>query len=230
MRDNTPDAIRSIPISLTQMQIVRVICDSFAVNGSFSLLLALADPGHELRLPTLAASPAYNAHGISQSLLRGLLILSTFNKRPEQTLKQIADDIEAESSVVRRYLMALITLEMVSQEQPQRPYRVIGCDPRSRYGLLPMLFAFAKPERETWLVDTLNASRRAPKNRGTLGSRALIRGIAVLSTFGAQPIQSRDNVAKRLSEKPSTIAFCLQTLTAVGLLEYELKRYRLAKI
>ena len=223
--NNSLQANSAVSITLTPMQIARVVCDADPENNLLSVLLALMDPRHGLHLTTLAASPTYNTPGISRALLHGLLVLSAFNGRPEQTLKQIADRIEMPMPLVRNYLMTLIMLEIVSQEKAKRPYRLIGRDPESGYGLLPVLFAFTKPNREVWLVKKLETNRKTPRM-----SLALIRGLAVLGTFGARPIQSRVHVAARLGEHQSTIVVYLKTLTAIGLLEYEHKRYRLAQI
>jgi IclR helix-turn-helix domain len=223
--NDRPQTDPSVSITLTTMQIARVVCDTDPRKRLLSVLLALMDPRYELRLTTLAASPTYNTPGVSRALLHGFLVLSTFNGRPEQTLTQIANRVEMSMSLVRNYLMTLIMLKIVSQEEAQRPYRLIGCDPESRYGLLPMLLAVTKPDREVWVVQKLQANRKTP--RISLG---FIRGIAVLSTFGARPTQRTVDVATRLEDHQSTISVYLQTLTAIGLLEYELKRYRLANI
>jgi hypothetical protein len=132
---------QDIAIALSQAQIEQVIRSAGqARNGmTSSLLVAALDNAHgttngdqeptgSLRDATqLALSDALCDPQLSQSLLRGLAILSCFGpERPWRAIIDLAKELEMSPSTTHRYVKTLRAVGLLEQNPTTREYRPVA--------------------------------------------------------------------------------------------------------
>lgn len=130
-----------IAIALSQAQIEQVIRSAGqARNGTMSsLLVAALDNAHNthaedrmdrgsLRDATqLALSDALCDPQLSQSLLRGLAILSCFGpERPWRAIIDLAKELDMSPSTTHRYVKTLRAVGLLEQNPTTREYRPVA--------------------------------------------------------------------------------------------------------
>jgi DNA-binding MarR family transcriptional regulator len=214
--NDSPQANPSVSITLTPMQIARVVCHALPRNGLLLLLFALIDPHCELLFTTLAEDMSYKDHKISQSFIQGLLVLSSFNGNTYQSLRGITSRLAMKKETVHRHLKTLTMLKVLGRGDIRGTYHLISFDSVSGHGLLPLLFAFIDPERERSLIKLGADLSHQDHLRISL---SLIQGLTVLSTFSTASEQGVVAIATRLGRPTSTIFRYLNTLRAIGFLD-----------
>lgn len=130
---------QDIAIALSQAQIEQVIRSAgLARNGTMSsLLIAALDNGYEHNgdgprgllhdAAQLALSGALNDPQLSQSLLRGLAILSCFGpERPWRAIIDLAKELEMSPSTTHRYVKTLRVIGLLEQNPTTREYRPVA--------------------------------------------------------------------------------------------------------
>jgi hypothetical protein len=132
---------QDIAIALSQAQIEQVIRSAgLARNGTMSSLLVAAldnvhyesngDRGARSALHDAAQLALSNALGdpqLSQSLLRGLAILSCFGpERPWRAIIDLAKELEMSPSTTHRYVKTLRAVGLLEQNPTTREYRPIA--------------------------------------------------------------------------------------------------------
>jgi hypothetical protein len=131
---------RDIAIALSQAQIEQVIRSAgMARNGTMSsLLIAALDNAHYEHngdgprsslhdAAQLALSDALNDSQLSQSLLRGLAILSCFGpERPWRAIIDLAKELEMSPSTTHRYVKTLRAIGLLEQNPTTREYRPVA--------------------------------------------------------------------------------------------------------
>lgn len=131
---------RDIAIALSQAQIEQVIRSAgLARNGTMSsLLIAALDNAHYEHsgdgprsslhdAAQLALSDAINDPQLSQSLLRGLAILSCFGpERPWRAIIDLAKELEMSPSTTHRYVKTLRAIGLLEQNPTTREYRPVA--------------------------------------------------------------------------------------------------------
>jgi len=129
---------QDIAIALSPAQIEQVIRSAgYASNGTVSSLLAAAldnahsEPdGHEARsalheATQLAMTSALGDPQLSQSLLRGLAILSCFGpERPWRAIIDLAKKLDMSPSTTHRYVKTLRAVGLLEQNPATREYRL----------------------------------------------------------------------------------------------------------
>lgn len=131
---------QDIAILLSQAQVEQVIRSAGLVrNGTMSSLLIAAldnahyeSDGNEVRsslrdAAQLALSEALSDPQLSQSLLRGLAILSCFG--PERSWRAIIDlakELEMSPSTTHRYVKTLRAIGLLEQNPTTREYRPVA--------------------------------------------------------------------------------------------------------
>jgi IclR helix-turn-helix domain len=139
MRVMTQD--QDIAIALSPMQIEQVIRSAGQARGGVvsSLLIAALDNAH--RSPKddgeannslhdatqLALADALNDPQLSQSLLRGLSILSCYGpERPWRAIIDLAKELNMSPSTTHRYVKTLRAVGLLEQNPMTREYRPIA--------------------------------------------------------------------------------------------------------
>lgn len=131
---------QDIAIALSRAQIEQVIRSAgYASNGTVSsLLVAALDNAHSapegdrgngsLHSATqLALSSALGDPQLSQSLLRGLAILSCFGpERPWRAVIDLAKELEMSPSTTHRYVKTLRAIGLLEQNPTTRAYRPVA--------------------------------------------------------------------------------------------------------
>jgi hypothetical protein len=131
---------QDIAIALSPMQIEQVIRSAGqAKNGTVSsLLIAALDnahsaPGdHQMRRSLhqetqLALSDALGDPQLSQSLLRGLAILSCYGpERPWRAIIDLAKELSMSPSTTHRYVKTLRAVGLLEQNPTTREYRPVA--------------------------------------------------------------------------------------------------------
>jgi hypothetical protein len=131
---------QGIAIALSPAQIEQVIRSAgYANNGTVSSLLVAAldnahstpegDPAHSsLHDATqLALTSALKDPQLSQSLLRGLAILSCFGaERPWRAIVDLAKELEMSPSTTHRYVKTLRAIGLLEQDPTTREYRPVA--------------------------------------------------------------------------------------------------------
>jgi len=131
---------QGIAIALSPAQIEQVIRSAgYASNGTVSSLLVAAldnahstperDPAHSsLHDATqLALTTALKDPQLSQSLLRGLAILSCFGaERPWRAIVDLAKELEMSPSTTHRYVKTLRAVGLLEQDPTTREYRPVA--------------------------------------------------------------------------------------------------------
>jgi hypothetical protein len=131
---------QDIAIALSPAQIEQVIRSAgYASNGTVStLLVAALDNAHlapdgdrgngSLHDATqLALSSALGDPQLSQSLLRGLAILSCFGpERPWRAIIDLAKELEMSPSTTHRYVKTLRAVGLLEQNPTTREYRPVA--------------------------------------------------------------------------------------------------------
>jgi hypothetical protein len=131
---------RDIAIALSQAQVEQVIRSAgLARNGTMSsLLVAALDNAHYEHngdgphsslhdAAQLALSDALNDPQLSQSLLRGLAILSCFGpERPWRAIIDLAKELEMSPSTTHRYVKTLRAIGLLEQNPTTREYRPVA--------------------------------------------------------------------------------------------------------
>lgn len=131
---------QDIAIALSQAQVEQVIRSAgLARNGTMSsLLIAALDNAHyeqNVDRPNgslhdaaqLALSDALNDPQLSQSLLRGLAILSCFGpERPWRAIIDLAKELEMSPSTTHRYVKTLRAIGLLEQNPTTREYRPVA--------------------------------------------------------------------------------------------------------
>ncbi len=131
---------QDIAISLSPAQIEQVIRSAgYTSNGTVSsLLVAALDNAHatpygdqahgSLHDATqLALSSALADPQLSQSLLRGLAILSCFGpERPWRAIIDLAKELEMSPSTTHRYVKTLRAVGLLEQNPTTREYRPVA--------------------------------------------------------------------------------------------------------
>lgn len=130
---------QEIAIALSSAQVEQVIRAAGSANGgvSSSLLVAALDNAHvssngnshgSLHEATqLALAQALNDPQLSQSLLRGLAILSCYGpERPWRAIVDLARELEMSPSTTHRYVKTLRTVGLLEQHPGTREYRPIA--------------------------------------------------------------------------------------------------------
>ena len=132
---------QDIAIALSQAQIEQVIRSAGqARNGTMSsLLVAALDNAHSTPEETrgarsslhaatqLALSDALSDPQLSQSLLRGLAILSCFGpERPWRAVIDLAKELEMSPSTTHRYVKTLRAVGLLEQNPMTREYRPVA--------------------------------------------------------------------------------------------------------
>jgi DNA-binding MarR family transcriptional regulator len=132
---------QDISIALSPVQIEQVIRSAGQTrNGAVSnLLIAALDnahrstdaehqPGRPLREATqLALSDALNDPQLSQSLLRGLSILSCYGpERPWRAIIDLAKELDMSPSTTHRYVKTLRAVGLLEQNPMTREYRPVA--------------------------------------------------------------------------------------------------------
>jgi IclR helix-turn-helix domain len=130
-----------IAITLSPTQVEQVIRSAgYASNGMMSSLLIVAlDNGHavangdngnhrSLKEETqLALTNALCDPQLSQSLLRGLAILSRFGpERPWRAIIDLARDLDMSPSTTHRYVKTLRAVGLLEQNNTTREYRPVA--------------------------------------------------------------------------------------------------------
>jgi hypothetical protein len=133
---------QGIAIALSQAQIEQVIRSAGqARNGTMSsLLVAALDNAHSAPggdrgthssslhdATQLALSDALSDPQLSQSLLRGLAILSCFGpERPWRAIIDLAKELEMSPSTTHRYVKTLRAVGLLEQNPATREYRPVA--------------------------------------------------------------------------------------------------------
>ncbi|HTB50861.1 MAG TPA: helix-turn-helix domain-containing protein [Solirubrobacteraceae bacterium] len=132
---------QSIAIALSPAQIEQVIRSAgHAGNGTVSRLLvaaldnAHAEPngdhhvGRSLHEETkLALSGALDDPHLSQSLLRGLAVLSSYGpERPWRAISDLAKELNMSPSTTHRYVKTLRAVGLLEQNPTTREYRPVA--------------------------------------------------------------------------------------------------------
>lgn len=131
---------QDIAIALSQAQVEQVIRSAgLARNGTMSsLLIAALDNAHYEQngegshsslhdAAQLALSDAQNDPQLSQSLLRGLAILSCFGpQRPWRAIIDLAKELEMSPSTTHRYVKTLRAIGLLEQNPTTREYRPVA--------------------------------------------------------------------------------------------------------
>ncbi len=132
---------QDIAIALSQAQIEQVIRSAGLVsNGTMSSLLVAAldnahrapNGGREVRgslhdATQLALADALSDPQLSQSLLRGLAILSCFGpERPWRAIIDLAKELEMSPSTTHRYVKTLRAVGLLEQNPTTREYRPVA--------------------------------------------------------------------------------------------------------
>jgi hypothetical protein len=131
---------QDIAIALSPAQIEQVIRSAgLARNGTMSsLLIAALDNTHSEHngdrsrsslheAAQLALSDALNDPQLSQSLLRGLAILSCFGpERPWRAIIDLANELGMSPSTTHRYVKTLRTIGLLEQNPTTREYRPVA--------------------------------------------------------------------------------------------------------
>lgn len=131
---------QDIAIALSQAQVEQVIRSAgLARNGTMSsLLIAALDNAHYEQnggephsslhdAAQLALSDALNDPQLSQSLLRGLAILSCFGpERPWRAIIDLAKELEMSPSTTHRYVKTLRAIGLLEQNPTTREYRPVA--------------------------------------------------------------------------------------------------------
>lgn len=131
---------KEIAIALSPAQVEQVIRAAGSANGSAasSLLVAALDnahaspsgrdrrgPLHEAAQRALAR--ALNDPQLSQSLLRGLAILSCYGpERPWRAIIDLAKELEMSPSTTHRYVKTLRAVGLLEQHPTTREYRPVA--------------------------------------------------------------------------------------------------------
>jgi hypothetical protein len=132
---------REIAIALSPAQVEQVLRAAGSANGgaASSLLVVALDnahvspnsdgPGHRsLReAAQLALAQALSDPQLSQSLLRGLAVLSCYGpKRPWRAIIDLAKELEMSPSTTHRYVKTLRAVGLLEQHPRTREYRPIA--------------------------------------------------------------------------------------------------------
>jgi IclR helix-turn-helix domain len=131
---------QDIAIALSQAQIEQVIRSAgLARNGTMSsLLMAALDNAHNEHngdgsrsslhdAAQLALADALSDPQLSQSLLRGLAILSCFGpERPWRAIIDLAKELEMSPSTTHRYVKTLRAIGLLEQNPTTREYRPVA--------------------------------------------------------------------------------------------------------
>ena len=131
---------QGIAIALSPAQIEQVIRSAgYASNGTVStLLVAALDNAHcapdgrhahsSLHDATqLALTSALGDPQLSQSLLRGLAILSCFGaERPWRAIVDLAKELDMSPSTTHRYVRTLRAVGLLEQDPTTREYRPVA--------------------------------------------------------------------------------------------------------
>lgn len=130
---------KDISIALSPVQIEQVIRSAGqAKNGAVSnLLIAALDNAHrsadgEQHLPLreatqLALTDALSDPQLSQSLLRGLSILSCYGpERPWRAIIDLAKELDMSPSTTHRYVKTLRAVGLLEQNPMTREYRPVA--------------------------------------------------------------------------------------------------------
>jgi len=129
-----------IAIALSPAQIEQVIRSAGQTrNGTVSsLLIAALDNAHSPdgdghargslhKAAQTALAEALNDPQLSQSLLRGLAILSCYGpERPWRAIIDIAKELRMSSSTTHRYVKTLRAVGLLEQNPTTREYRPVG--------------------------------------------------------------------------------------------------------
>jgi IclR helix-turn-helix domain len=131
---------QGIAIALSSAQIEQVIRSAgYASNGTVStLLVAALDNAHSAsdgdsarsslhHATQLALTSALRDPQLSQSLLRGLAILSCFGaERPWRAIVDLAKELEMSPSTTHRYVKTLRAVGLLEQDPATREYRPVA--------------------------------------------------------------------------------------------------------
>jgi hypothetical protein len=129
---------QEIAIALSSAQVEQVIRAAGSGNGgaSSSLLVAALDNAHvspnnahgSLHEATqVALAEALSDPQLSQSLLRGLAILSCYgSERPWRAIIDLAKELEMSPSTTHRYVKTLRAVGLLEQHPGTREYRPIA--------------------------------------------------------------------------------------------------------
>lgn len=131
---------QDIAIALSQAQVEQVIRSAgLAKNGTMSsLLMAALDNAHHQHngngprsslhdAAQVALSEALSDPQLSQSLLRGLAILSCFGpERPWRAIIDLAKELDMSPSTTHRYVKTLRAIGLLEQNPTTREYRPIA--------------------------------------------------------------------------------------------------------
>jgi hypothetical protein len=131
---------QDIAIALSPAQIEQVIRSAgYAGNGTVSsLLVAALDNAHRApdgaqahgslhEVTQLALTSALGDPQLSQSLLRGLAILSCFGpERPWRAIIDLAKELDMSPSTTHRYVKTLRAVGLLEQNPTTREYRPVA--------------------------------------------------------------------------------------------------------
>jgi len=132
---------KDIAIALSPVQIEQVIrCAGQARSGTLSSLLVAAlanaphgpDGDHQARhslheATQLALANALGDPQLSQSLLRGLAILSCYGpERPWRAIIDLAKELRMSPSTIHRYVKTLRVVGLLEQNPTTREYRPVA--------------------------------------------------------------------------------------------------------
>lgn len=135
----TQDQEIAIALSPTQIeQVIRSV--GYARNGTVSSLLIAAldnahhmpEGGHQTRrslhdATRLALTDALRDPQLSQSLLRGLAILSCYGpERPWRAIMDLAKELRMSPSTTHRYVKTLRAVGLLEQNPATREYRPVA--------------------------------------------------------------------------------------------------------
>jgi hypothetical protein len=114
-----------VPISLAQAQ--RLVQQVVGAKGpGVSLIRVLLALGGQDRvaMADLRTDPEFNDRKISQSLIVGLLVLSSFYDDVVQTVTTISTDIGVPVSTTIRYLKTLVAVGLLEQHPTKHSYHL----------------------------------------------------------------------------------------------------------
>jgi len=113
-----------VTLTLTDSQVTRVlaIVGEGLPGGS---LIPLARGGKDAWRERVRQLESANDPGMSQSLLRGLLVLACFRDGSWLKIKDVADATGASMSRTHRYVTTLLAAGVLEQEPHKRLYRLM---------------------------------------------------------------------------------------------------------